>query len=312
MGTEGGGSGYMPKTPWIFSDNHKQGLKDLSSQFAKFMQESYPNIKLLMHVKARHWNEFFKIKAVTCSTRTLGTYQSLVNKLELCVEHHFNLKRSLGWSKGLVVPNSIKTPTGELLRVQQMTPRDFEKILKYAQREGTWSRAPIAIELSKRFGLRVEECADICAKNVYLHKKGEWGFGSIDIYGKGKRHRDIDVLSQDDREFLERVTNGLKPDDKIVGIEKDSINWQLWSIMKDLKIKHKYPHTATHSIRKLYSQNLFRFLIEEKKFTEKEAMEKTNNQLGHSDERDEDLLAVYVKDVKRRREREKKKRQQDK
>jgi hypothetical protein len=120
------------------------------------------------------------------------------------------------------------------------------------------------------------------------------------------------VLSQDDREFLERVTNGLKPDDKIVGIEKDSINWQLWSIMKDLKIKHKYPHTATHSIRKLYSQNLFRFLIEEKKFTEKEAMEKTNNQLGHSDERDEDLLAVYVKDVKRRREREKKKRQQDK
>ena len=82
----------MPKTPWIFSDNHKDGLKDLSSQFAKFMQESYPNIKLLIHVKARHWNEFFKVKAVTCSTRTLGTYQSLVNKLELCVEHHFNLK----------------------------------------------------------------------------------------------------------------------------------------------------------------------------------------------------------------------------
>ena len=311
-GTEGGGSGYMPKTPWIFSDNHKEGLKSFSSQFADFMKTSFPEIKLVMHIRAKHWNKFFKVKAITCSTQTLGTYQSYVYKLELCIVQHFNLKRSLGWSKGLVVPDSIKTPTGELLRVQQMSPRDYEKILKYAQRDRAWSKVPIAIELSKRFGLRVEECADICAKNVYLQKEGAWGFGCIDIYGKGKHHRDIDVLLQDDREFLVRVTEGLKPDDKIVGILKDSINRHLYNIMNALRIKHKYPETATHSIRKLYSQNLFRFLIEEKKFTEKEAMEKTNNQLGHSDDRDEDLLAVYVKDVKRKREREKKKRQENK
>jgi len=305
IGTENDGCGYMPKTPWVFSDNYKDGLKAFAFQMAKFVNKNYPLIKLLSKIKAKHWNEFLKIKAVICSTKTLGLYCSYINKLEECVEEHFKLKYPLKWTDGLILPESIKTPSGELLRVQQMTLKDYNKILEYVLRGGTWSRAPVAISLTKRFGLRVQECSDICAKNVHLDEVGRWGHGFVEIWGKGNRYRKIDVLTNEDREYLKEVAAKLKPEDKIVGIDAYSINQALRRACKALGIKKKYPVTGIHSIRKLYSQLTYRFVQSEKGMTEKEAMQYVNAQLGYSEERDEDLLAIYVKDVKRKIEKRK-------
>ena len=305
IGTEDGGSGYLPKLPWVFSDNHKHGLKSFSSQMARFMRENYPAIKLASKIRARHWNELFEIKAVVCSTKTLELYRSYVKKLEICVEKHFKLKYPLNWTKGLILPESIKTPSGELLRVQQMSRRDYAKIMGYAQRAGAWSRAPVAWELSARFGLRVAEAADIRADNVHLDECGKWGRGYIDIWGKGKRYRKIDIRTKEDRDYIIKTTVNKNPETKIVGLKKDAINAQLERVMKTLKLKSKYPVTGVHSIRKLYSQETFRWVQQEKKMTEKEAAKYVNNQLGHSEERDEDLLAINVKDVKRKIEKRK-------
>jgi integrase len=305
-GTESGGSGYMPETPWIFSDNYKESLKEYAFMFAKYMNEHHNDIKYFGKIRVKHWNEFLEMKAGTCSTKTLGLYVSHIKKLEMCIEQHWELKHPLNWTKGLIKPDSMKTPTGELLRVQQMTRGDFNKIIEHTHRAGTWSKAPIAFELSARFGLRVAECASICAKNIYLDEPGKWGHGYVDIWGKGKRYRKIDIKTQDDREYITKAITSLSPDDKIVGISDDQINIHLRRACKELKVKAKYPVTGIHSIRKLYSQETFRFVQAEKGMTEQEAVRYVNAQLGHSEERDTDLLAVYVKDVKRKKDREKK------
>jgi len=306
-GTESGGSGFMPETPWIFSDNYKESLKEYASMFAKFMKENHNEVKLLTKIRVRHWNEFLEVKSVTCSTKTLGLYISHIKKLEMCVNQHWAYAHPLNWTKGLVKPDSMKTPNGELLRVQQMTRNDFEKIMNYTQREGTWSKAPIAFELSVRFGLRVAECANIRAKNIHLDEPGKWGHGYVDIWGKGKRYRKIDIKTQEDRDYIAKMISALSPDDKIVGLRDDDINGHLRRACIELKIKKKYPVTGVHSIRKLYSQETFRFVQAEKGMSEKEAVRYVNAQLGHSEERDTDLLAVYVKDVKRKKEKERKK-----
>lgn len=308
-GTENGGQGYMPESPYIFSDNYKESLKEFAFMAAKFINSNFPEIKLLKNIKVRYWNALMETKVGKCSTKTLNLYRSHIHKLELCVEHHYLLKYSLNWTKGLVVPDSMKTPLGELLRVQQMSRKDFESIMEYAQRDGTWSRAPVSWMLSSIIGLRVAEAADICVKNVFISEEGKWGLGYVEVWGKGKRHRKIDISTQEARAYLIKVTDGRDPDEKIVGIKADSINHALRAAAIDLNLKKKYPYTGTHSIRKLYSQELFRFVQSEKKMKEYEAMRYVNAQLGHSEERDEELLAIYVMDVKRKREREKKKRQ---
>jgi|GEM_PF-3167091 len=302
-------SGFLVTNPWIHSDEYKDDLKAFTLQMANFVKENYPATKYLTRIKSYHWNHFLETKVSTCSTKTLNLYHSYICKLELSAEQFMNLKHPLKWSEKLIRPESLKTPIGELLRVQQMSVKDFNKVMAYTQqKKARWSKASIAFELSRRFGLRVAECADICVNNVFLNEPGKWDNGYITIIGKGKRFRKIDIRTTDDRAYIVNAIDGLDPDDKIVGIDKGSINKELWRIMTFLKIKQKYPVTGIHSIRKLYSQETFRWVQKEKKMKEAEAMRYVNAQLGHSEERDSDLLAVYVKDVKKKKEREKKKR----
>jgi len=307
-GTEDGGNGYMPSAPEVFSDNHKNGLKTFAKQMAKFMRNNYPDVKEVIRIKIRHWNEFLEVKSITCSSETLTLYCSYVRKMELIIEEHYKPKYPLNWKKRLIQPDSLKTPSGELLRVQSMCPMHFDKIMKYSKRDGTWSRAPISWHLSRFLGLRVAEAESMRLKNIHLDKPGRWGFGTADIVGKGKRFREINIKSQECRDFLIKIieSDNLKPEDKIVGIGKEHINKHLRRAMTHLNLKREfYPYTSTHSIRKLYSQETFRWLIKEQNFSETQAMQHVNNQLGHSDERDPELTAIYVFDIKRELERKK-------
>jgi len=299
LGTENNGNGFMPSVPWIYSDNHKEGLKDFAKQMATFMKENYPEIKEAVRIKVKHWNVFLEVKAVTCSTATLETYCSYIKKLQLCIKQHFNPRYPINWKKGLLQPDSMKTPSGELLRVQQMSPEDFNKIMEHAQRSGTRSRAPIAWELSKRLGLRVAELAIICKKNIHLDKPGRWTYGYVDIVGKGKRYRKINIKTQEDRDYLIKVTVNIHPDDKVIGVCKQHINQQLRRAMTDLNMKEKYPYTGVHSCRKLYAQETFSWVKKEHNFTEIQAIRYVNNQLGHSEDRSIELIAIYVKEIKK-------------
>lgn len=296
-GTEDGGCGFIAANPWIFSIEYYDSIECLAFQMVKFIINNYPDINRFVRIKRRHWNEFLEIKATTCSTKTLSLYQSHIKKLELCAMDFYKLKYPLNWSKGLIVPVSAKTPGGQLLRVQQMSKSDFEKVMEYARRPGTWSRAPIGWMLSYTLGLRVEESADICAGNIFF-EGGRWKLGYAEVWGKGKRYRKIDIRTKEDRDYLMEVTAGLQPKDKIVGICKDSINGQLWTVLKALNLKKKYPETSIHAIRKLSAQETFTMFLEDKNNTMDAAIRYVNSWLGHSEERDVELLAVYVRDVK--------------
>ena len=305
-------NGHLPEIPWVFSDNHKDGLKSFSKQMAKFMKTNFPDVKYVGKIKVSHWNLLLAEKAEYCSTKTLILYTSYIRKLALVLEQYYLYKHPLDWKTGLIAPTSKKTPDGELLRVQQMTRNHYKKIMDNGK-EG--NAGQVAIELSYRFGLRVEECSDIKKSNIFINEIGAWGFGYIDIYGKGKRYRKVDARTQEDKDFLIRITAGFNnPDDSIVGIKKASINDYLREILKKSGINTQkfYPATGIHSIRKLWAQETYNWLMKEKKSTELQAIRYCNSQLGHSEDRDIALLEIYVKTVAKKRELERELRKNNK
>ena len=90
-------NGYLPEIPWIFSDNHKDGLKSFSKQMAKFMKTNFPDVKYVGKIKVSHWNLFLAEKAENCSTKTLILYTSYIRKLALVLEQHYLYKYPLDW-----------------------------------------------------------------------------------------------------------------------------------------------------------------------------------------------------------------------
>lgn len=283
----------LPETHHIFSVSQRKVLMETASQAMNYVQEHHPDIKWVRDVKVEHLNEFLATKT-DCTTASISDYASRIRKLERCINHCYGLK--LDWHTGLIVPKSVKTPKDERVRTQQMEREDYEKILDYATKPGKTSLAPTAWELSARYGLRVEGASKIRVSNVHLERPGKWGFGQIDIVEKGKRHRDIDIMSADDRNYIAALIDGKSPNNLLVGVGKDAINKALNRTMKALNLKEKYPETGEHSLRKLYAQTCWDH-CRKAGMTKKEAIRYVNQQLGHGQDRDSRLLALYVRNM---------------
>jgi hypothetical protein len=283
----------LADTHIVFSYAQKTAIISFAEQSMRFIKKQHPDIRRVSSVTVAHWNEFMESKASVCSTATLSQYATKIRKLSRCVNHCYNI--STDWATGLHVPKSNKTPDGKPLRVQQMERGDFDAIIGYIYASGLKTRAVYAWELTARFGLRVSGTENILARNVHLGNPGRWGFGQLDIIEKGGRQRYIDVMRADDRAFLERLIAGKRPDDHLVGITRGAINRELNRVMVKLDLKHKYPVTGEHSIRKLYAQTCWDFCLA-KGMSPKKTFEHVNVQLGHSKTRKE-LLRLYVRDM---------------
>lgn len=288
------GRKILENTWRIFSYAQKDALIDLASPAMRFTKQNHPEIRLVRDVTVEHWNEFLQLKAKSCSTATLKQYCTKIRKLERCVNHHYGVH--VNWSTKLRAPASEKTPDGSRLRIQQMTNEDFEALINWAKRPEAKSVAFIGWELSARFGYRVSGAARARVKDINLENTGKFGFGQIHIIEKGARHRDVDIRSKEDREFIEEIIADRHPDDKLVGITADSIDRHLYRAMDVLRMKDRYPVTAEHSIRKLYAQSLW-YQCRAAGMTRKECIGYCNEQLGHNRTRDVQLLNLYVHDM---------------
>lgn len=278
-------------TPYIYSIEYKDELLALSSQAMTFIKKHHPKIKLLKNITVEHWNEFLTEKARTCSTTTLERYTSNIRKFNRNINHIYRI--NIDWHSGLRAPTSQVTPDGDLLRIQQMSREDFSAIIKWMTRPAGRSLAYIACELSARFGHRVAGAADAIVEHIHFDKPGRYGFGQVYIREKGGRPRYVDIKSLDDRQFLQKLTEGKSPGDKLVGIKKDSINKQINRAMTALGLKKYYPETSEHSIRKMYAQETWD-QARNSGMSRSDAIRYCNEQLGHSATRDVSLLKRYV------------------
>jgi len=287
-------AGVLRESALIFSYAALYNLMDLADSFCRWLREHDYRYRYLRDIPVEVLNEFLEKKSATVSYRTLKNYESRIRTWEKIINAAF--KTEIRWSDRLQVPYKLKPKETEILRIQQMQRNDFEKIMGYMARKQSRSKAPFALELSARFGLRVEGTARICPRNVHLDVKGLFGFGTIDITEKGGRTRTIGIKNEADREFIGELIQEKEPDELLVPIQKDSVNKFLNRTMQKVGIKERYPETSIHSIRKLYAQETWNN-YRQMGHTWDEALRYVNRQLGHGEERNRTLLAVYVKNM---------------
>ena len=289
------GADFLKETHMIFSYQYKDNLIDFIKQFVTFMNEKYPKIKLARDINIEHFNEFLETLAKTSSTETLKTYCSYISKIERCVNKTWHIKKN--WHTELCAPTSEKTPDGKRLRDQTMLREHYEALVVWGKERN--SKFYIAVDLSARFGLRVEGCASIRYSDIHLYDSemlGFWQLGVISVTEKGGRRRNVDVHSEENRLFLENLLtmrDGKKPEELVVGLKKDSINRQVNRALQALNLKHLYPVSSIHAVRKMYSQEIWD-KCRDNSMSKKDSIRYCNRVLGHSEERNVSLLKRYV------------------
>jgi len=287
-------AGQLQDCAFIYSYAMYHNLLDFSDSFCNWLREKGRQHRLLKDIPAEAWNDFLEDKSAKVGLITLKNYKSRINTWEKVINAAFKTK--LDWSQHLILPHKLNQEETEIKRIQQMQREDFNKIMSHITRTKSRSRAITALELSARFGLRVEGTSRIRPTNIHLDTPGLWGYGTIDITEKGNRRRIIDIKTQADREFLKSLIQGKPPDTPLVLIQKDSVNKYLNRTMTAIGIKERYPETSIHSIRKMYAQETWDNCRRQGHSWD-EALRYVNRQLGHGEERNKALLGVYVKEM---------------
>lgn len=270
----------------IFSYADRKNLIDFSANFANYLKENNPEIKLIKQIRAEHIQGFFYSKQ-DCTTATLEQYKSKFNKLEILVNREYLIKAN--FSTGYVVPESKKTVNKEVLRAISMPREEYNKLVNVTSNRR--SPAKIGIELAGRFGLRVSEITKLQYRDINLKK----GFVHIDK-SKGGLTRDI-YFREEHRPFLEQL-KGVRDDNaRIVPIQEGSVNTFLRRSLETIGLKEKYCNATTgiHSIRKMCAQKEFDKYRKEG-YTRDDSLVKVSNFLGHGDKR-EVLMEKYIKDI---------------
>ena len=286
--------GKLKDCALIFGYSTYHNLLQLSDNFCNWLRERGCGYRYIREIPTEDWNNFLENKsAAKTSYNTLVNYKSRISTWEKILNAAYGT--DLKWSEGLELPYRLAPEEVELQRVQQMQREDYDLLMDYIQSHNLKSKAIPALQISTMFGLRVEGTSRIKVRNVHLDAKGLWGFGTVDITEKGNKDRTIDIKSKDDRKVIEGLIKGKAPEDRLIPIKKDSVNKFMNRIMTKVGIKEKYPETSIHSFRKMYAQETWGQY--RKGHDWDEALRYVNRQLGHGEERNKTLLAVYVKNM---------------
>ena len=145
-------------TDKIYSYSARSNLIDLSANFANFMRESYPEIHKANEIGTEHIRAFLNSKARNCSQLTLNQFNSLISKLEKCVnaKYHCNVTYHCD-----VIPTSCKNGGGKIRNVM-LSQNDFKILIKSTSNQNLKK----ALTLSYHFGLRAAECAKLKFEDI--------------------------------------------------------------------------------------------------------------------------------------------------
>ena len=287
--------GKLKDCALIFGYSTYYNLLDFSDNFCNWLRENDRLCKYVRDIPTEAWNDFLKEKSsAKASINTLKNYKSRINTWEKIVNAAYGT--GIKWSAAVELPYRLTPEEEEIKRTQQMTREDYDLLMDYIRVKKLRSKAIPALQIGAMLGLRVEGTSRMMVRNVHLDVKGLWGFGTVDITEKGSRRRTIDIKSENDRKFIERMIEGKAPDEFLVPIKKDSVNKFLYRVMTAVGIKDKYPETSIHSVRKMYAQETWDN-YRKKDYDWDQALRYVNRQLGHGQERNKQLLGVYVKNM---------------
>ena len=276
----------------IFSYSSMNRLKDVGADFAKFVKQNYPQIKMVKDINSMHCEAFLKSKLDGgCSASTIKSYAQSLQKLGKCCLYNFGEKTKIDWkSDKSIYDNSKLEGQSAKIRTLSMDKKDFEKIVDY----GRDCQSKDALKICWAFGLRSEEVVSI--RGIDIREKS-----LIVSNAKGWRIRELSADTLEKREALSRLKE-LKSEhikafmsgsERVFTIKKNSVNDYLQTNLRRSGItKYNDSKTGIHSIRKAFASREYeRFRSEG--MNHREAWGKVSNELGHGKDRME-LFKVYV------------------
>lgn len=271
----------------VYSYAERTNLIELSAQISNFIKENYPGTKKVLDIKSNMLQEFLNIKSKSCTKETLGQYTSRIHKLEHIVNKIY--KGTTSWHGDLITP--VSKVSDDKKRNISMSRPHYNAILNRAYEMNSKSKAPIAIELAGRFGMRVSETCKLQPRDI--------NFSSMKLHiheSKGGRSRDIDI-SPHDIEFLKKIIDGKIQDKSIVNIKENSVNKYLSRAEIALGIRkiYKDADTGIHCIRKMVAQERYNE-FRSQGLSKKESLNKVSEYLGHGKNRNE-TMKQYILNI---------------
>lgn len=274
----GGGNGK------IFSYADRSNLINFTSNFANWMKDNYPEVKMAKDINSNHVQSFLNSKSNNCSRATLKQYVSKANKMAKLINNTYNQDIKFN----VVAP--VSKSSNQPLRNKQMEVNHYNKLIS-KMRDGNGKNA---LMITKNFGLRVSELTKLQGRDIDLDK------GVIRVVGgKGGRDREVPIRTQEQRQVAEQLKATVSHEtDRIVPIKPNSINMALSRAMDRIGVGEEYSDTGIHSIRKLYAQEQYNY-YRDQGMEINQSLSFVSRDLGHSLERgkDMDLMCIYIKNI---------------
>ena len=269
-----------------FSD--RKNLIDTSANFANWMKENYSDVKELKDVNSNHVQKFLDEKAKTCTSETIGQYQSRFSKLEKLVNNTY-ANANVNYSN-TVKPSA--TNNTEKLRCKTMNDNDYNKLNNHMSNNCRSDNGAKAIQLSYHAGLRVSECAKLQQRDIKINENGTATVHVAD--SKGCRSRDVHITNKDSVQALTQIRDSVQNlTDRVVPIQAESINKAINRAMDRCNMQEYKEHkTSVHSLRKAFAQREYDKYKEEG-LEPRQAWDKVSEELGHGKNRD-DLYKAYI------------------
>lgn len=275
-------NGSHKQSSIIFSVKHAESLRATVSNLCNFLKETYPEIKRVNQITSQHIEEWYNARISKWSKSTLEMHGSNIRKLELLAKKMFTTCNN-DFSKAKYPECVNRNP--KRVRDVSMSEEDFRKLEKIL--DSGSSKAKIAVQITYRAGLRINEVCHLKAERINIKK------GVIEVRegAKGGRDRDVPIQKRDleyFRKLKRKVGKGY-----VCPIKPCSANYAIRKAMIKAGIANKYLCTTTHSIRKLYAQKRYDELRNSGYSQGMEAFDVVANELGHNGNR-KDLFVTYI------------------
>ena len=266
----------IKRSETVYSFQYRENLRDIASDFSKFMKDNYKDVKLLKDIAPVHVEAYLKEKDKTVSSATLTAYKSGLEKIGKCASNVYRTRINL--------KSDYQAAPKEKIRDIAMKQEDYKALMKATESRPCQSR--LAVELARVFGLRVCEVVKITPRDIkgnvlHIHES------------KGGRSRDLKIKTEEQRAVIEKLnqleTSKSKP---YIQVKEDSVNKWLGDNLKKIGITvYNEAKTGVHAVRKMYAEERYQE-NREKGMDHKKAWGEVSVELGHSEDR-ESLFRTY-------------------
>lgn len=265
--------------------SRKQKEKDCEA-FANWLTLNFPEIRWAKELTADHFQAY--LDDLREAGATQATLTSRASELRsICKE----IAQTYGHKIDFKAIKTPKSPLGSYRTAVGFKDGDGEKIYQAAS-----DTCKKGIELAQCFGLRAEGICHVTGSDIKREKDGSIYCIVRHGYEKGGRPRVVKALTPELGERCLAYALSTPQSARIVPIKPESLERALLRAKEKAGVKHDYKFQDCHAYRKEFAQNLYDQLRKAGK-TPHETIGLVNLALGHSAERDTDLLAKYVSDI---------------